>query len=275
VIREYGFDAVISDNRFGLHHPDIPSVFITHQLRIMGSMGDKVDLLLQKQNCRFINRFTVCWVPDEPGANCLAGALSHPIPQFLPNTPVYYTGILSRLNKLNEPIKEKHLFISLSGPEPQRTIFENIIIEDISHYAGTATVVRGLPEQSTIIPSTNDIRFYNHLPAEEYNKELAIASLVISRSGYSTVMDLVTAGKKSVLVATPGQPEQEYLSAYLSQQQIACSISQQDFSLNKALSLTQTFNYNIPDLIPGQLLPQVIQEFIWNLRDDIYSTARG
>ncbi len=44
---------------------------------------------------------------------------------------------------------------------------------------------------------------------------LASSSLVIARSGYSSVMELVSLGKGAVLIPTPGQPEQEYLGRHL------------------------------------------------------------
>ena len=163
-----------------------------------------------KKNYGFINRFSECWIPDEENENGLAGQLSHPA--LLPSIPVHYLGILSRLKKLDMEEKKRHLFISLSGPEPQRSSFEEKIIQAIAHYNGTATIVRGLPGEAVLIPSTNDILFFNHLPSDELNKEMQKAEYVISRSGYSTVMDIVTLGKKSILIATPGQTEQEYLA---------------------------------------------------------------
>jgi UDP-N-acetylglucosamine transferase subunit ALG13 len=242
-VNEHGFDAVISDNRFGLHHPALRSVFITHQLNIKSPLGKWSERFLQKNNYNYINRFTECWVPDQDGENNFAGTLSHP--SKLPASPVRYIGILSRLKKTGTTEKKGHLFISLSGPEPQRTILENIIIKDIGHYNGTATIVRGLPGTMSIIPSTNDIRFYNHLPATEYNKEIEQAEFVISRSGYSTIMDLARLGKKSILIPTPGQTEQEYLAEYLVQQKKAYCIKQKDFILDVALRTAEKFDYKL------------------------------
>jgi hypothetical protein len=74
----YEFDAVISDNRYGLYHKKIPCIFITHQLHIKSSWGAWTERLLQKRNYNYINRFTQCWVPDLAGENNLAGILSHP-----------------------------------------------------------------------------------------------------------------------------------------------------------------------------------------------------
>src|SRR5687767_10959017 len=170
VMREYQFDIIISDNRFGLYHSSVPSVIITHQLRIKSPFGKWSENLLQRINYRFINRFTECWIPDEEKENGLAGELSHP--GVMPAIPVRYMGILSRLKKNNAIEKKNHLLISLSGPEPQRTLLENKIVNEISHYTGTAVIARGLPGASTLIPSTNEIRFYNHLAADELNIEM-------------------------------------------------------------------------------------------------------
>src|SRR5688572_8298848 len=200
-VSKHQFDAVISDNRYGLYHEKIFSVFITHQLCIKSSLGKWSEGLLQKWNYKLIDRFNECWIPDEEGKNNFAGELSHP--RKLPGIPVKYIGILSRFQKRDSEEMKDHLLVTLSGPEPQRTILENKIIEQIVNYNGTATVVRGLPAEKTIIPSTNTIHFYNHLSSEELNGEAMKAEFVIGRSGYSTVMDIAALQNKSILIPTP------------------------------------------------------------------------
>ena len=259
-VKEYFFDAVISDNRYGLYHTTIPCVFITHQLRIKSPFGRWTENILQKRNYRFINRFSECWVPDEEEEINLAGELSHPVKK--PAVPVKYLGILSRLSTLNIEEKKDHLLIILSGPEPQRSILENKIIAELSHYNGTATVVRGLPESGRMIPSTNMIRFYNHLNAEELGIELSRAEYIISRCGYSTVMDVVRMQKKSILVPTPGQSEQEYLADYLSLKHIACCSRQKEFSLIQSLNKAKQFSYHLPLLSKKNNLKNVIEDLI-------------
>ena len=241
MINEYQFDAVISDNRFGLYQHTVPCIFMTHQLAIKSPFGKWTESFLQRYNYRFINRFTACWIPDNEKGNDLAGDLSHP--KNLPLIPVHYTGYLSRLKQSELPEKKAHLFISLSGPEPQRSLLEDKLINQLSHYNGTAVLVRGLPNAGRLIPSTNDIQFYNHLPTEQYEAEMAKAEYVISRSGYSTVMDLAVMSKKSILIATPGQTEQEYLSRYLEERKIALSIDQTEFKLEDALNKAANFPY--------------------------------
>jgi hypothetical protein len=265
MVEKYQFDAVISDNRFGLYHQTIPSIFITHQLRIKSPFGKRSGDFLQKRNYRFINRFTECWIPDEEKENGLAGELSHPTTK--PGIPCHYTGILTRLKKNNVDEKKAHLFISLSGPEPQRSLLENRVIDDIIYYRGTAVIVRGLPGETRIIPSTNDIRFYNHLPADEFNEEMGKAEYVISRSGYSTIMDIARLGKKSILIPTPGQTEQEYLGKYLAEKKFAFCIDQNNFSLDKALEKAVAFDYKTKCVGEGSKLFMITNSLLKRIEE--------
>ncbi len=260
MVAQHQFNAVISDNRYGLYHANVPCIFITHQLTIKSSTGKWTEKILQKRNYKYINRFNECWIPDINGENNLAGELSHPL--LAPAVPVHYIGLLSRFVKNDVTEKKNHLLIILSGPEPQRSILEEKIIKDIGHYNNTATIVRGLPGSASLIPSTNMIKFYNHLPAAELNIEMQEAEFVISRSGYSTVMDIMTLQKKSILIPTPGQTEQEYLGNYLMKKGIAVSISQKDFTLNKALTAATEYNYQIPSITIGTVLNETIEKFL-------------
>ena len=251
-VTKYGFGAVISDNRYGLYHENIFSVFISHQLFIKSSLGKWSEKVLQQWNYKFISRFNECWVPDEKGENNLSGELSHPVK--LPSIPAKYIGPLSRFvrqsadslgekNKIDE-IKN-HLLIILSGPEPQRTILENKVVDQIVNYPASATIVRGLPGEKNIIPSTNTINFYNHLSSEELNSEAMKAEFIISRSGYSTIMDIAALQKKSILIPTPGQTEQEYLADHLMKKQFAFCVDQKGFSLLKNIEEARNFEYRL------------------------------
>ncbi|MBN8673889.1 MAG: glycosyl transferase family 28 [Chitinophagales bacterium] len=264
MVAEYHFDAVISDNRFGLYHKKIPTVFITHQLAIKSPLGKWSERLIQKRNYSYINRFAECWIPDEE-KNGLAGILSHP--GTMPGIPAKYIGSLSRFNYYVEENKEnnKHLLFILSGPEPQRSLLEDKIVHEIAHYNGTATIVRGLPSEKSLLPSTNMIRFYNHLPAEELEKEINKAAYVISRSGYSTIMDMAALQKKTILIPTPGQTEQEYLAEYLTEKKMALCISQKNFSLLPAIAKATSFSYQPFPVNTSDALKKTISSFIQSL----------
>jgi UDP-N-acetylglucosamine transferase subunit ALG13 len=244
-VNKFGFDAVISDNRYGLYHKKIHSVFITHQLTIKTPLGKWSENFLHRWNYRFINRFSECWIPDEEDDNNLAGELSHP--EIFPAIPVKYTGALSRFSfsvpMYGSGFTKNHILIILSGPEPQRSLFENIIVKQIVHYNGTATIVRGMPLATDILPSTNTIRFYNHLTTDLLNEEMTKAEFIISRCGYSTVMDIAVMKKKSILIPTPGQTEQEYLAGYLMNKRFAFCVNQKVFSLNQSIEKARAFEY--------------------------------
>ncbi len=255
-VRRHQIDAVISDNRYGLYHPHIPCIFITHQLCIKVPLGKKAERWLQKINYRYIQRFSACWVPDHKAAPGLAGELSHP--DILPGIPVTYIGSLSRFEKTTTAEVPDQLLLLLSGPEPQRTLLEEKLIAELVHYNGSATLVRGLPGNMSMMPSTNMIRIYNHLPAAALNEELQKAALVICRSGYSTLMDLAAMQKKSILVATPGQTEQEYLAVLHEQQQTACTADQSSLSLSAVLKAATDFPYRpFPQSEKNELSPAI------------------
>ncbi len=260
VVAAYKPDAIISDNRYGLYHSSVRSVLIIHQLCIKSPFGKWTERLLQRINYKYINRFNQCWVPDMSKGNNLSGELGHP--EKMPAIPVKYIGALSRFKNAGLEEKKNHLLVILSGPEPQRTLLEDKIITEISHYNGTADVVRGMPGYPNQIPSTGMIHFYNHLPAAALNEKMQEAEYIISRSGYSTVMDIVALGKKSILIPTPGQTEQEYLAAFLAEKQMALTVTQDAFSLEEVLQKASAFNFNPLPAGDNQLLVDCIANLI-------------
>ena len=259
-IIEYSIDAVISDNRFGLYHSLIPCIYITHQLRI--KTGNRfTGWLAQKIHYHFINKYSACWVPDAPGVHNLAGELSHP--KKLPGVTVHYIGPLSRFIKMELPLKYT-LAILLSGPEPQRTIFENQLLIDLANYKGSCLLIRGLPENTTIKQFNNaNLTVHNHIAGADLNIALQQSALVISRSGYTTIMDLVKMHQKAILVPTPGQAEQDWLARYSFQKNYFYSACQHNFSLEGALKKAEAFPFSYPPF-NMEVYTQVIEDFCLN-----------
>jgi UDP-N-acetylglucosamine transferase subunit ALG13 len=238
-------DAIISDNRYGIYHPSIPSVFVTHQLRIKAPFLI-LEKVLQQVNYLLISRFKSCWVPDQGGKVNLAGQLSHP--HTLPKIGVEYLGGLSRLEKKIGLEKEYDLLVILSGPEPQRSLLESKMMKELASCKGTVLLVRGLPGNDEKRPAAKNITIRNHLTANELAIAFCTSELIISRSGYTTVMDILKLHKKAVLIPTPGQTEQEYLAQHLEQQGWCINITQQEFSLEVLLQRIQSFEYKLPQL---------------------------
>ena len=226
-------DIVISDNRYGLSSPLVQSVFITHQLRVKTGLGKAIDNAVQKKLYSLINKFSLCWVPDSPELIMNAGGgLSHP--RQLPGTPVTYIGCLSRLHKCSEQVIKNDLVIILSGPEPQRTILEAILVRELKTFQGTALIVRGLQDPEPL-SSFDKISIVNYASASELNKLICTAGIIICRAGYTSVMDMLKLGKKSILIPTPGQAEQEYLAKHLEKNKLAVITQQEGFRLQAAV----------------------------------------
>jgi uncharacterized protein (TIGR00661 family) len=240
IVKEYQVDLIISDNRLGLYHTSIPCIYITHQLLI--KTGNRfTEWLAQKVHYFFINKYNTCWVPDNAIGDDLAGILSHP--QQLPAIPVKYLGPLSRFEK-TDCEKKYDLLLILSGPEPQRTILEKVLLDELKKFIGKVLLARGLPGNDEAIINTNDtITIVNHLDAVELNNAVIQSDWIICRSGYTTIMDLVKLGKKAILIPTPGQTEQEYLADYLLQQKRFYSVLQKDFSLAEAFEQAKLFPF--------------------------------
>lgn len=264
IVREYEIDAVISDNRFGLHHKKIPSVYITHQLHI--HTGNIVlSTLAQRIHYKYINHFNRCWVPDYE-SDGLAGKLSHP--EMMPAIPVQYLGPLSRLKKQKKE-KNYDVFISLSGPEPQRSLLEKVLLPQLRKTKKKIILVRGLPlETKKLFLLNDDVTVFNHLPAEEFGHYMCQSKICISRAGYSSIMDYVSLQQEAILIPTPGQTEQEYLAQYLEDKKIFSQASPHKFSIEAALSRQAEQNFKAPAR-PVKILDDVVKAFIKELKESI------
>ena len=245
-INTYSIDGVISDNRFGLFTTKVPCVYITHQLLI--KTGNKfIEAVISKIHLYFINKYTECWIPDYKENENIAGQLSHP-PNIYKN--VKYIGCLSRFYIIKDVEIKYDILILLSGPEPQRTVLEKILLLQLKEFKGRCLFIRGLPgadssfSNETIIENTtNKLEIKNHLNSTQLNKAIQQAEIVISRSGYTTVMDLIKLNKKAILIPTPGQTEQEYLAKHLMNTKNFYTQNQDEFLLSKAMTEAAKFNY--------------------------------
>lgn len=257
---EKRIDAVVSDNRYGLFSNRIYSVFITHQLTIKTPFGKPADAILRKLNYRFISRFNECWIPDtkEPGA--LAGELSNP--PSAPVLPVYYIGNLSRFTATEKLRRKSFLLVMISGPEPQRSIFERRVLEQTAGLKFTVHIVRGLPGNQSEPPQTSpNVVIENHRQGTSLQQLISEAAFVISRPGYTTVMEMLSCGKRCIFIPTPGQSEQEYLGKHLAAQGYSLYATQSGFRLSHLLQKAEETSFV---QFQGKQGPdqQVMDEFI-------------
>jgi len=208
-IRQYRFDAIISDNRLGCFTRRIPCAVITHQLKVY-TRPAIVGLAATFLHRIIIRKYDSCWVPDLEGPKNLSGKFAHGM--SLPN--MHYIGPLTRMHPGRAEEKYDVLAI-LSGPEPQRTTWEELIVRQAARLPSYRwLIVQGKPELGEASFPFPHIEVRSFLDSEALNRAILESRIVLSRSGYSTIMDLAVLDKKAFLVPTPGQPEQEYLARY-------------------------------------------------------------
>lgn len=214
------FDLIISDNRFGLFTRQTRCVYITHQLyvrlprrlRIFQPLARAIHACVSK-------RYHEVWVPDFANSeNSLAGELCH---GGCFDTYVKYIGPLSRFASSEGTPKELRrnseysVVAILSGLEPQRSIFEQAILERYANTPDKVLIVRGKVAEAQTKISRNNITMVASLSDQALLEVMEQATTIIARSGYSTIMDLAVLGllHKAELHPTPGQSEQEYLAS--------------------------------------------------------------
>jgi len=230
----YNFDLIISDHRYGCSHPDTPSIFLSHQLALIPP-----PLLRWSRRAIFtlhmrqLEAFDQIWIPDDEGEENLSGSLSHAY--SLPSK-AKFIGPLSRFEGMGvEKDRGPEVLAILSGPEPQRSLLEVRLRDELSQGSETACLVLGKPEMKEGW-TEGKLRIYPHLDSFSLARAMTEADLVISRSGYSSIMDYAFLGlERVVLIPTPGQSEQEYLARHLEEKGYAFRISQRNFSLDRCL----------------------------------------
>lgn len=234
LIKSEGISGIISDNRFGVRDKSVPSVFITHQLRVLSG---STTWLSSKLHQNIISKFDECWIPDHRDAKNLSGDLGH-IERF--ESSIKYLGPLSRFKKQDSE-KKYDLLVVLSGPEPQRSFLEVKLLDELQTFDGKICFVKGVIEGEQRKTQINHITSYNFMASQELEKALNESELVLSRSGYTSIMDYAKLEKKAFLIPTPGQFEQEYLAKKFKEEQVAPTCKQNDFRIEM---LNEIKNYS-------------------------------
>ncbi len=240
-LEEKHFDVIFSDNRFGFYSREVPSYFMGHQLRILNPLGNKVlEDGTEVYNKYFLDRYAGVIVPDfeEDG---LAGRLAHDLSIF-DERRLNYIGVLSEF-AYRPSVEDIDVFVSISGPEPQRSSFERLVRGQLDGYGGKIVFSLGKPEDSR--DEGPNLRPY--LSRQEREEFLNRSRIVVARSGYSTLMDLATLRKRGFLVPTPGQLEQEYLAEHHMGRKTFYSVPERELDLPSQLE--EALGFKAPALI--------------------------
>ena len=226
IVKMYDVDMVVSDNRFGLWCKGVRSVYMTHQLMVKMPRGlEWMEWGVWRFHRWFIKHYDECWVPDIEGEGNLSGDLSHKYP-LLENTK--FIGVLSRFSREKVEwedvrveaealdLQQRYDVVAvLSGPEPHRTNLEREITDNgLQIIDGSSLlIVQGLPADDLRLAEHRDgVDYIPHLQTELLQWYMQEAKEIVCRSGFSSIMDLYTIGRKAHLIPTPGQTEQIYLA---------------------------------------------------------------
>lgn len=210
LVKKQAVDLIISDSRFGFRDASIRNIIISHQLNPQAS-NPLLKSLLEKGNRYYLNQFDECWIPDTDDRR-LSGILSRS--SHVKNQR--FIGPLSALKfDVKKDTKVLHdLAIILSGPEPARTKLESELTGVLRNNEKSICLVRGTSATSTITHPSHWV-VHNRIGSADITEILTSSKHILSRSGYTSIMDYARLGVGAYLIPTPGQTEQEYLAQYL------------------------------------------------------------
>jgi uncharacterized protein (TIGR00661 family) len=231
--KKHNIDMIIADNRFGFFQKKIHSIFITHQI----SIQIPKNFIFFSNFVQFINKINIekfdeCWIPDSPTLR-ISGELSN---HNSLKIPVKFIGLLSRFYSQNfyDYQPKFYFFCIVSGAEPQRSIFENLLINKLQDTKHKTLIINGLSK--TKKNNNPNIIIKSHLEDKTFAAAVKNSEIIIARSGYSTIMDLIALKKTAIIIPTPGQTEQEYLANYLHNKKIFFKVAQKDFNIQKTIN---------------------------------------
>ncbi|MFT6717283.1 MAG: hypothetical protein ACJA0Q_001935 [Saprospiraceae bacterium] len=238
--QQYNFDLIISDNRFGVHHKGVKSLFMTHQLNVKFPYFEKIIFKVQK---KLIEKFDYCLVPDFPLKENLAGVLSVLKPEQKLNIPVHYVGALSRFYNTNVVVKSiKYKYVAVvSGPEPHKSGLVDLLINEFKKTSDSLAVLTYDYSLKEVLPE--NIKLFLNCDDEQFLDIVSQSDTMISRSGYTTLMDLIYLQKKVFFIPTPDQTEQVYLAEYAAQNGWANYCLQQNFTIDIITSSGKGFPF--------------------------------
>ena len=189
---------------------------------------------------QYLLPFDQLWVPDAPPPHGLAGEL---VAGFSIRQPDAYLGPISRFDAGGMYADEAGgpPLALLSGPEPQRTLLEQLLIRQAKSHHIPLKIVQGLPDRPYEEFREGPVEVHSFLTGQTLAHEIQRADTIISRAGYSSLLDFAALGTKGLLlVPTPGQTEQEYLAQRLGQLGHAHTVSQHQLDLSRDLPIAKT-----------------------------------
>lgn len=232
LVKLHRIDTIISDHRFGCWSATCHNIVIAHQLNIMASQRMQ-STIATKLNHHFLRKYKEIWIPDDIDSQ-YSGVLSLMETKW----PIKYIGIQSRFTESSNMSEELnyHACIILSGPEPNRSQLELQLLHQFAETTYSSVLVRG--SKTAFDPMDHPkLKIYNLLSHHQLKKVMDQSHLVISRCGYSSIMDLIRINKPAILIPTPGQTEQEYLAKHLKDHPLFVIQGQAELNIPAAMEM--------------------------------------
>ena len=276
MVARHGYDVLFSDNRFAFYSKNAYSIYMTHQRRIAFPQAfTAFEGIGTMWHSNVMRKFDEVWVPDMEFFPGLAGSLSHS--GATPgDKPMRFVGALSRIAdagpastsaipSASKAPKYKVVAV-VSGVEPARTQFEQQLRESLAEIPGPHMMILGKPSVEYKTWRDGNIEFHTHLPTEAFANAVRNADYVVSRGGYSTVMDMAELGAKCIFVPTPGQFEQIVLAHDLSKAGYAVEIPADKLS---AETLAKAFEScaKFPPPVKQGLLNKAVENVVKILKE--------
>ena len=154
----------------------------------------------------------------------------------------------------------------VSGVEPARTQFEQQLREALQQIPGQHMMILGKPSAEQKTWTEGNIEFHTHLATNNFAEAVKRADFVVSRGGYSTVMDMAELGAKCIFVPTPGQFEQIVLAHDLSKAGYAVEIPADELS---AETLASAFEKSVkmPKVEKQNLLHDAVENVVRRFKE--------
>ncbi len=206
IIKKENYDKIISDCRYDVYDNPESSYLINHQLRFKSPIifQDILELWLNKN----MSRYKYVLVPDFPGEYNLSGDLSRNL-KYFKKSKIKYIGILSQLKKTKAK-KDIDIFFSVTGVEPQKSIFEKKVLNQLKKTKAKIIVANGNPKLQFKSKNIKYVGLKNTKNQEKYTNR---SKFIITRPGYTSIMEFAELNiKKALLIPIPGHTEQEHLA---------------------------------------------------------------
>lgn len=212
IIERSRIDVVISDGIYGAHSEKVPSFLLTHQLDFLFEGFSRIfGITSRRYNIGIFKKFTRVFVLDYLGERSIAGQLSSNIYH---DSVFEYVGILSQYSKLDVAEDVDYLVIISGYLQEHKEEFYQRVLAVLRKRKGKKIFIMGDYVNDYHQKLPGDIEIFSSFKGMDKNLLYNRAKVIVSRTGYSTLMDLIELEKHSILIPTPNQSEQVYLANY-------------------------------------------------------------